>query len=540
MAIRNFRCNIKAAHFPLLSAYMGRSVAIRSPDDSDYIVTDSFSGTAANDEIGIAQPIYMHNIMPASHGLQSVGYKMELDESLGVNKDFDQAIILRTKNEQQHILVPAAGRNYVNKSGVSWDTSVAPTAIKLGGIVTKAYVSQRTFICYQRNGVYEYDSNTGALNNLVLNGVSANEFDGICYSNNFLIAYTSDTVFWSSTLDPLDFQPSLSNGASSSKLTFVRGAIVAVLPIHNGFVIYTTRNAISAYWSGDLQAPWVFREIPGASGITSTEHVSHDSNYGAHFAWTNSGFMQISKESGIISFPEITDFLTCGRLEDYIDDVNPTGKGTPEFAGRIMASETQLRFNSGGENLAIWKYTTPLKLKLAFIGSRYICISYGMNDLLTHILVYDLALKRWGKLRIKHVDVFEYHDPAEEIASTVKHSFGVLQEDGTILTVDFAHDVASTDSILLFGRIQHSRSSMTTMLSASFDGVIYKTTKARFMPSFDGATSLPDYYPVCVIHNNNTLKVAGRLTAKNFMLKLANSFSISNLEVQVESAQGDR
>jgi hypothetical protein len=154
--------------------------------------------------------------------------------------------------------------------------------------------------------------------------------------------------------------------------------------------------------------------------------------------------------------------------------------------------------------------------------------------------VYDLALKRWGKLRASHVDVFEYHNPVAEIATTVKHSFGLLRADGTILTVDFAHDVLSPDSVLLFGRIQHSRSAMTTMLSASFDGIIYKSTKARFIPSFDGATSLPDYYPVCVIHNNNTLKVAGRLTAKSFMLKLAGSFSISNLQVQVESAQGDR
>lgn len=540
MAIRDFRCNIKAAHFPLLTNYFGRSVAVRSPDDGDYIVTDSFSGTAANDEIGIAQPIYMHNVMPASHGIQSVGYRQELDYSLQNKTDFDQAVILRTKNEQQHILVPAQGRNYVNKTGVTWATNISPNAIKLGGHVTKAYVSQRTFIAYQRNGIFEYEASTGTLNGVAFNGVTDTEFDGICYSNNFLIAYTSDTVFWSSTLDPLDFQPSLSTGAGSSKLTFVRGAIVAVLPIHNGFVIYTTRNAVSAYWTGDLQAPWVFREIPGAAGITSPEHVTHDSNYAAHFAWTTSGFMQISKEAGQVSFPEVTDFLTCGRVEDYIDDINNTGKGTAEFAGGNVASETQLRFNAGSENLCIWRYATPLKIKLAFISSRYVVISYGMQDELTHAVVYDIALKRWGKLRIAHTDIFEYHNPAEELALSVKHSFGVLQKNGNIVTVDFANDISSTDSVVLFGRIQHSRSAMTTMLSATFDGIIYKDTKARFLPSFDGATSLPDYYPMCVIHNINTIKVAGRFTAKNFMIKLAGSFNISSLQFQVESAQGDR
>jgi hypothetical protein len=540
MAIRTFRTNIEAAHFPLLTSYFGRSVAVRSPDDGDYIVTDSFSGTAANDEIGIIQPIYMHNVMPVSHGLQSVHYKVRLDNGLLTNFDFDQAIILRTQSEHEHILAPAQGINYVTKDSKTWTATASPDSIKRGGLVTKAYVGQRTFVAYQKGGVFEYSNEFGALIPVTLTGVNANEFDGICYSNNFMLGYTSDTVYWSSTLNPTDFTPSLSNGAGSSKLTFARGAIVSVLPIHNGYVIYTTRNAISAYWTGDLQAPWVFREIPGAAGIVTNEHVSHDSNYAAHFAWTTSGFMQISKEGGVVSFPEITDFLTCGRLEEYIGNVNKTGKGTPEFAGAGSVSETQFNLNACSNQLATWTYETPLRVKVAFVGSRFITVSYGMKGRLTHALVYDLALKRWGKLRVNHVDIFEYHTAGEELAFDVKHTFGVLQEDGTILTVDFTHDTAAPDSVVLFGRVQHNRSSMTTLLNVSFDGVIYKTTNVRFMPSIDGATNLPDYYPKCLIHNNNTIKVGGRVTARNFLVKLHGQFSISNMEIQAESNQGDR
>jgi hypothetical protein len=88
--------------------------------------------------------------------------------------------------------------------------------------------------------------------------------------------------------------------------------------------------------------------------------------------------------------------------------------------------------------------------------------------------------------------------------------------------------------------VQHNRSSMTTLLNVSFDGVIYKTTNVRFMPSIDGATNLPDYYPKCLIHNTNTIKVAGRVTARNFLVKLKGQFSISNMEIQAESNQGDR
>ena len=340
--------------------------------------------------------------------------------------------------------------------------------------------------------------------------------------------------------NPTDFKPSLATGSGSSKLTFVRGAIVAVLPIHNGFVIYTTQNAISAYWSGDGTSPWVFREIPGSSGITNPEHVSYDSNYGSHFAWTTSGLMQVSKEAGVLAFPEITDFLTSGRLEDYIGDVNKSGQGTCEYAFRQLSSEKQIYFNPDAENLIAWSYEGQLKIKVGFVGSRYVAISYGMNERLTHILVYDLALRRWGKLRIDHVDVFQYNRPSEQLNFGVKHSFGILQANGTILSVDFTHSAECTDSVLLFGRIQHSRAQQTTLYSVELDGIIYPDTRLTWLPSFDGATVLPDYNPTCVIHNNNTIKSAGRFTAKNFVVKVSGAFSLSNLQFMVESAAGGR
>lgn len=540
MAIRNFRLNVKAAHFPLLSSYMGRSVAMRSPDDSDYVVTDSYTGTSANDEIGLGQPIYMHNVMPVSHGLQSVGYKVELDNSDNSKVDFDQALILRSRNETRHILVPARGANYININGTTWSDTSSPGDIKLGGFVTRAYVGQRTFVCYQQQGIFEYDSDSHLLRPITLTGATDSEFAGICSSNNFLLAFTSDTIFYSSIIDPLDFVPDLSTGAGSSKITFLRGAIVAVLPIHNGFVLYSTVNAVSAYWTGELSSPWVFREIPSSAGIVSPEHVSADSNYGNHFAWTTSGFMQIGKEAAVINAPEVTDYLTCGRLEDYIGEINSAGQGTEDLVADCMAAEKQLNFNSDPNGLKNYSYEGQLKIKLAFIGTRYLAISYGINNKLTHILVSDLALKRWGKLRIAHTDVFEYQNPAVEGRFDVKESFGILQANGTIQSVDFRLSTRATDSILMFGRIQHSRANMTTLYATELTGIIYKNTQVRWIPSFDGSTLLPEYGPVCIMHNDNMIKSAGRFTAANFVLKVTGGFSIATIQCQVESASGNR
>ena len=540
MAIRVFRCNLKASRFPLLTHYFGRSVASRGPDDTDYVVTDSYTGTAANDEIGIPMPIYMHNVVPVSHGLQSVGYVTNLDYANAEETDFDQAIVLRASNENTHLLVPASGRNYINYNGTTWNPQYPNTIIKYGGPVTKAYVQQRTFVCYRRNGVFEYNSVTNVLDPIVLNGITDTELDGICYSNNFLIAYTSDTVFWSSVTDPTDFIPNLSNGANSSKLVFARGAIVSVLPIHNGYVIYTTHNAISAYWSGNLNAPWVFREIPGSAGITNPEHVSHDSNYDKHFAWTTSGLMQISKEGAILTFPEITDFLTCGYMEDYIGDVNPTGQGTKEFVPWWLAAEKQLKFTSKVDNLMCWKYQGQLRIKVAFVGSRYVAVSYGVAGQLTHILVFDLALRRWGKLRINHVDVFEYTMPGEQLNFNVKHSFGILQANGTIQTVDFTHEARATDAVILYGRVQHQRAAQSILYSTEVDGVLKEDLRLTWLPTYDGATLLPDYHPMPVIKNSNTVKYSGRFTARSFVIKILGSFSLSNLQFNLESAGGNR
>lgn len=530
MAIRTFRCNLKAANFPLLTSYFGRSVAVRAPDDSDYISSDSFTGTAANDEIGIAQVIYCHNIMPNSHGVQSVGYSVELDNSLSNLSNFDQALILRSKSEQTHILSPASGVNYINSGGSVWSAQASQDAIKLGGPVTKAYVAQRCFICYKNNGVLEYDSLNKVLNPVTITGVSDNEFDGICYSNNFLIAYTTDTVYWSSVLDPLDFTPSLSTGASSAKQMFARGAIVSVLPIHNGFVIYTTANAISAFWTGDLANPWIFREIPGSAGINNPEHVSYDSNYGTHFAWTSSGLMQITKEGGLLAFPQVTDFLTCGSLEDYV--------GFQDSC--VVNVDNQLQFAELKSDLARSCYINPLKIKISFIGSRFLAISYGTNNQLTHILVYDLSLKRWGKLRVSHVDVFQYQLPTAELPNGVKETFGILQANGTILTVDFSNNASCPDSVILFGRVKHSRANYTSLYSTTIDGILTASTKIEWIPSPDGASLLPAYTPMVIHHNKNTLKVSGRKTSNSFVVKILGTFNLSSLEFNCESAAGGR
>ena len=105
-----YRLNLEAAQFPLLSYYFGPSVVIRTKSDNDYIVTDAYTGNAiANAEVGIAQPLYMHNVMPSSYGYESVGYRTEVRPAAGLAATgaYNRITLLRNRAEQRHYMSTA-------------------------------------------------------------------------------------------------------------------------------------------------------------------------------------------------------------------------------------------------------------------------------------------------------------------------------------------------------------------------------------------------------------------------------------------------
>jgi hypothetical protein len=505
---RTFRLNLKAAHFPLTSYHFGRSVIVRNPDDTDYIVTDGYTGTAANYEMGIPQPLYMHNVLPVSHGLQSVGYKQEIAAASQSYK-FDRALVLRTKSEQQHLFSPAQGIAYLAQDSTGWLQTGNADIPRKGGFVTKAYVAGRTFVHYENQQLTEYISQSRALKPVELTAVRASSFKGICYSNNYLIGYTDDTVFWSSPLDPLDFEPSLSSGAGSTKIAAARGKITCVLPINDGFVVYTTANAVAVVWSGQTQLPWVFREIPAASGTTNPEQATYDSNYENHFVWSTSGLQAVTRSQAILFAPEVSDFLSSGLIEDY----------------------------TGGESddgLVYCCKPSEMQIKLACIGARYLAISYGHNAL-THCLVYDLGLKRWGKLRISHVDCFEYAAPSSD-GALAKKSFGFLQADGTVLTVNMLECKEDLDSVLIMGRIQHNRNKLFTLNASEIDSFgALSNVQLTIGTTFNGTDQVVKTKPYLHAGSNRTIKHLCRVTGLTHTLTLKGSFNLASWQLSGQS-----
>jgi hypothetical protein len=525
------RFNLKAAKFPMLSQFFGPSTSIRSNGDTDYIVTDAYSGVAANDELGIAQPVYMHNVMPVSHGYQSVDYKTILDNTCNEQDSFDQIIQLEDYNGMNHLLSPAGGQNFISSDAEVWRSTQLPTDIRFSGDVSFAHVRQETYVCYKNQGVFKYDPISKTLQPVTLIGLDSDQVAGITSAVGILIAWTTDTIYYSSFEDPADFTPSLRTGAGSASLVPLRGQIVAALPHTSGFIVYSTKNAVYAQATSDLAYPFNYTEVTGSAGIISPRHVASDTTFSLHYAWTKAGMQTIRQNEARLVFPEITDMLTCGYIEDYINSFDGEMRIGSEVLNPNHPVVQQAATSQCPNNLVKLSHDSPLEIRINVVASRYLAISYGIQKL-NHAIIYDIGLARFGKLRIPHTDVFTYERPESFGEDNARKSFGFLQHDGTIKVLEFALNKPATDSVFLFGRLSLNRASMTLLDEVHLGGLFDPsgTLTLNIILSIDGMTLMEDIYAIPTHATDSMKKYGLRITGMNHILKLMGTFSLSSIE----------
>ena len=108
----------------------------------------------------IPQMLFCENVMPITRGIMSTYFIPQVSAFGGTA--FDQGIILRDSNENNSLLVPANGLNYLlNPNTGVWMSSLPFTPT--GKLITRAYVQGRTFICYEKQKIFEYDGTTQTL-----------------------------------------------------------------------------------------------------------------------------------------------------------------------------------------------------------------------------------------------------------------------------------------------------------------------------------------------------------------------------------------
>jgi len=548
MAKQRFKGALNSATLPMISVLQTRTV-VQPQLDINVRTPRNPNNTEGYTDYSIPQVLYVENAVPSGEGFTSVSFETEV---LGVPgaSSFDQAIILRDADENNFVLSPAGGLNYIYTKGGAW-VSETPITIAPGSLITRAYVNGRTFVCYEGQGIYEYDTGTQTYIHRTITGLADADVRGIGSSSNYLLAFGKLVVNWSSLVDPLDFVPSLTTGAGNAIPQDVKGEITAVLGISGGYIVYTAKNAVAGVYTNNSRAPFTFKEVNNAGGIDTYEQVTSEQNAGPHFAWTTSGLQKITIQGAEPISAEVNDFLAGRMWESY------------DFA----THELTQHYSSSPE----------FKVKLTYISSRWLIISYGTGSnfgLYNYALVYDTILKRYGKIKLDHVDAFFYPYPVgaeqltyEELAGQSyadlqigynqllgwsgenplsKSAVAFLQADGTVRLMKMAyHKQQDTQSVVIFGKFQMVRASMMTMQQFDLESVAPRSSYPEPEYKVYVATSYKGY-AIDKVEEMRLLsyvpghgRYAKRSAGLNFNVIVEGTFSLTAYMMEV-TLDGDR
>jgi hypothetical protein len=456
MAQITYRANLSAKSFPFLSQNWGRSVIVPQYDNT-------FSRQLASQEdtdkdVGLPQVYYCHNVMPQAQGFQSVGYTTLQAGSVLSYPASDIFIVRDSSGNAVYLMKDTAGNIYRQSSG-SW-VFVQNVGTQT---VTTAYVAGITYIYVATVGCYKYDFSLNALTAVTLTGLSTATILGITYSAGYLIAWSSNSVAWSSTIDPTDFTPSLTTGAGGGSVESLRGTITCCVAHTLGFIVYSTDNAVAALFTSNAKYPFQFREIVASGGLSSAAQVSFDANSGNHYAYTTSGFQLVSTSQTQTILQEATDFIAGKLFEDY-------DESTDTFSVTVL--------------------TSTLLKQINLVADRYLVVSYGISAL-THAVVYDLTDKRWGKLKITHVKCFEYKLPAAGVTEIPRQSIAFLGLDGSIKSVDFSPASTNSSGVICLGKYQFQRARLIQLDEVNVENIQPSATFSAYaLSAIDGKNQI--------------------------------------------------
>lgn len=496
MAQSVYRANLNASNFPFVSQLMGQSVIVRG-QDNNYV--PAVSSKADDDkDVGIPQCYYCHNVVPIGAGFNSVGFDQVAPATAQFN--FSYVLPLRDISEQRAFLgVCTNGDFYVlDGNDVAW-RYITTFASAIDKLVTVSFVEGVTYIYIANAGCFRFDFTTSTFINVELLGLDTSAIIGLVANSGYLIAWSSIAIAWSSTTDVLDFVPSNSTGAGGGGLEGARGAIVVLIASVAGFIAYTTVNAVACSYSGNSRFPFNFREIVGCGGLTSPELAAVDGNNGVQYAYTTFGLQSVSFQQAQAVFPEMTDFLAGQWMEDF--------------------DESTLQFTLSS--------VTVLKKKLTLISGRYLIVSYGVTEL-THAILYDIALKRYGKFKVTHVDCADYNLPAADSYESAKRSIVFVQKTGRLLQVNTSYPTNQT-GVLIMGKYQYTRSRMTQMESIELENVRQGAQFSVHLFSALDGVNMTVSTPYLLENSGMHRKYLTDKVAKNHSVVLVGAFSVVSM-----------
>ncbi len=541
MATQKFKLANNNASFPFLFSRASRSV-VQPGLDTASRTSLGFVGSPESFDYNLIKMIYCENVFPISEGVQSVGTQEDFGPYAPPATDFDQFITIRDSQERNFMFSPGRGKNYVlsNVLGTwtSYDSFVwNPTK----NIVSKAYVDGRTFICYEADRIIEWDPVGSVFNTIAVNlpaGYTMADIRSIAGASNYLLLFTNTEVLWSSTLDILEFDDPLVGKSGKQIPIDLKGQITAGIPISGGFVVYSTRNAVGAFFTNNADTPFTFREITNSGGVSTYEQVTGDANQTDHYCYGSSGLQKLNLQRADSVFPDCTDFLASKEYEAW---------------------------NAVTKEIEHTTLVGILDIKLQLLANRYLIISYGKLDNLqfTFALIHDLVLMRWGKVRVQHVDVavlpvaalnelalrifeltaqIQQYDIAIEDLNQlfgdvlpIRAGFAFLQNTGAIHTLVSETSADLGDGLAIIGHVQVTRGRTCTFQMAQFDNLnsdpVPTLTLLGSIPG-DGFNRNSIKPVIATLITEKMIRYNGRHTFENFDLALEGKFNLTTSVVE--------
>lgn len=529
------RLTLDSANVPMLSSQSGPTVV--SVKEGMAKLRSETKPTDVPWELTEPQLIFAENVMPIPRGLTSISYAVKVSGIPGVTTFYKAGLYRTSTNAVGYWALTTNGKLYTSPvTGVVWtDRTVGAWPATID--ITVAKINGNTYFYVSFYGCYKFNDD-GTITAVVLTGLTASSIKGIAAATGRLFAYTSTFLHYCSEVSLFDFTPSLATGAGSTQIQYVRGDILFAEGTSFGLFIYSKENVVSCQETGNTVAPYLFTEVENSAGLANGELIASAPGLDSVYAFGSGGLQLVSVKAAVPIFPEISDFMALRSIESY----NYT-------THRIEKSS----------------FLARLKVKISYVCSRYLVISYGVSAL-TFLLVYDSALRRWGKLRKDHVDVFTVSEaltaggylqfdqmvipgntvliPADETKVQVEailsnqETFAVMEANGSISLVDFnLFGAIQSTSVAVFGRVQLRRGRDCTVHeawleglsgggdfsfvgdSASVRGATFSAPAAMYLDTYD-ADSMSAVYLGSTVGTNHNLHIEGMFDLTGLTLTL--------------------
>lgn len=546
-----YRGNLSSATYPMTISDGGRTVIIPGPDNNYDRRVDP---TGQQLDAGIPQALYLENVMPTVNGYQSVGYWAPTTPMTVPSVGAYISQVVEVRATQVFVGPSLYTFNVLNVPLYVWNTGAftsglfgastvtfVGTPAAAGAIYSTAVVRG---VCY----FYAYSATSQELftvtvsgpGNLTFTNITASVLPALfladkismCGTNNYLVFHTNTTVFWSSTTTPTDFTSSLVSGAGQIDPNNSDDALIYVKETLNGFYMYAQNNVLYAQYTGNARYPFKFVAVTNSTGLFSGKRWEFygQVDTGGHYVIEknkNIKLMQQNETQPIA--PEVSDFLSKNPVQELFDSTTNT------FTAQTVETEVP----------SIYVYM-----------NRYILVSVnGTNnsgaqtEKYTHVIVFDMHLRRYGKLKLDHSFVFCIWAPNEVVGFVNKQNSTIRYLNFDIFgnaTAPFAGLAASTVSgVLLLGKFQYVRSRFLKIEEVELESPQNKsivgspTLQAYLVPSMDGRNLLPAESLTASYLSGGVAKFPCHRTAQNISILLKNAFNVNTLQLRFTPA-GDR